>query len=125
MEDRPLAFLAEVIVHRHPDLRGRAPVALGATRATLPRLPGDAGAAPGTRQLLQSLGPREFSRWMRDQRRLLITDTTVREAQQSLLATRLRTHDIVAAMPHYAGLLPELLSIECWGGATYDVALRF
>jgi pyruvate carboxylase len=125
MEDRPLAFLAEVIVHRHPDLRGRASVALAATRATLPGLPDGAGVAPGTRQLLQSLGPRQFSRWMRDERRLLITDTTVREAQQSLLATRLRTHDIVAAMPHYAGLLPELLSIECWGGATFDVMLRY
>jgi pyruvate carboxylase len=125
MEDRPLAFLAEVIVHRHPDLRGRASVALAATRATLPCLPNDARVAPGTRQLLQSLGPKQFSRWMRDERRLLITDTTVREAQQSLLATRLRTHDIVAAMPHYAGLLPELLSIECWGGATFDVMLRY
>ena len=56
---------------------------------------------------------------------MAVTDTTFRDAHQSLLATRVRTRDLVAAAPHVARLAPELLSLECWGGATYDVALRF
>src|SRR5207237_1715832 len=57
--------------------------------------------------------------------RALTTDTTMRDAHQSLLATRLRTVDMTAIAPYYASLLPELFSLECWGGATFDVALRF
>ena len=62
---------------------------------------------------------------MRHEPRLLITDTTIRDAQQSLLATRLRTHDILTVAPAYARLAPQLFSLECWGGATFDVMLRF
>ncbi|WP_250280127.1 pyruvate carboxylase, partial [Frankia sp. Cppng1_Ct_nod] len=90
----------------------------------LPSLP--PGAMPaGSRQLLADLGPREWAAWLRASERLAVTDTTLRDAHQSLLATRLRTTDILAAAPAYARLTPGLLSLECWGGATYDVALRF
>src|SRR5205814_2751637 len=66
-----------------------------------------------------------FAAWMLAEQRVLLTDTTMRDAHQSLLATRLRTLDMTAIAPYYASLLPELFSLECWGGATFDVALRF
>jgi pyruvate carboxylase len=93
-------------------------------RELLPPLP--AGAPPdGTRQRLLADGPEAFAVWMRTSERLLVTDTTLRDAHQSLLATRMRTHDMLGAAPHLAHRLPELLSLEAWGGATYDAALRF
>ncbi len=79
----------------------------------------------GSRQLLRALGPEGFARWLREQEALQVTDTTFRDAHQSLLATRVRTRDLVAAAPAVAALTPQLLSVEAWGGATYDVALRF
>ena len=81
--------------------------------------------APGSRDRLKALGPRAFAASLRDSRRPLLTDTTLRDAHQSLFATRMRSRDILAVAPHYARLLPQLLSVECWGGATFDVALRF
>jgi pyruvate carboxylase len=81
--------------------------------------------APGTRQLLDRLGPVGFAGWLRRQVPVMVTDTTLRDAHQSLLATRLRTTDILHAAPYFARMLPGLLSLEAWGGATYDVALRF
>ncbi|MCW8914619.1 MAG: pyruvate carboxylase, partial [Magnetovibrio sp.] len=85
------------------------------------------GVSPpsGTRQLLEEEGPKAVAQWMLDQDKLLITDTTMRDAHQSLLATRVRTDDLVNIAPAYAALAPELLSVECWGGATFDVAMRF
>ncbi len=80
---------------------------------------------PGTRQRLDKEGPEAFARWMRGEQRVLVTDTTMRDAHQSLLATRMRSHDLVAIAPAYAAALPGLLSLECWGGATFDVAMRF
>ncbi|SLK05245.1 pyruvate carboxylase [Arthrobacter sp. P2b] len=82
-------------------------------------------AAPGSRQRLLELGPEGFARALREQNAVAVTDTTFRDAHQSLLATRVRTRDLVAAGPAVTALLPELLSVEAWGGATYDVALRF
>jgi pyruvate carboxylase len=79
----------------------------------------------GSRERLLALGPAGFARALREQRALAVTDTTFRDAHQSLLATRMRTIDLVTVAPHVARLLPGLLSLECWGGATYDVALRF
>jgi pyruvate carboxylase len=79
----------------------------------------------GTRQRLQELGPERFSAWVREQRRLLVTDTTFRDAHQSLLATRVRTYDLQRVAPAVARQLPELFSMEVWGGATFDVAMRF
>ncbi|TCK25489.1 pyruvate carboxylase [Pseudonocardia endophytica] len=82
-------------------------------------------APDGSAQLLRQLGPEGFARRLREQTAVAVTDTTFRDAHQSLLATRVRTRDILAVAPYVARTMPELLSIECWGGATYDVALRF
>ena len=82
-------------------------------------------APRGSKQLLDELGPEGFARWMREQTRVLVTDSTFRDAHQSLLATRVRGKDLVAVAPFVARMTPNLLSVEAWGGATYDVALRF
>ena len=79
----------------------------------------------GSKQKLEELGPEGFARWLRESDAVGVTDTTFRDAHQSLLATRVRTKDLVNVAPHVATMTPELLSVECWGGATYDVALRF
>jgi len=84
-----------------------------------------ADPAPGARQLLERAGPKAVADWMLAEKRLLITDTTMRDAHQSLLATRMRSLDMIRAAPAYAANLPGLLSVECWGGATFDVAYRF
>jgi pyruvate carboxylase len=82
-------------------------------------------APAGSRQRLLELGPVGFAKALREQKALAVTETTMRDAHQSLLATRVRTRDLVAAAPYVARMTPELLSVEAWGGATYDVALRF
>ncbi|MGV0813960.1 pyruvate carboxylase [Mycolicibacterium boenickei] len=79
----------------------------------------------GSKQRLIELGPEGFARWMRDSKAVGVTDTTFRDAHQSLLATRLRSTGLLKVAPYVARMMPQLLSIECWGGATYDVALRF
>ena len=81
--------------------------------------------ADGTKQLLDKLGPKGFADWMLAQKRALVTDTTMRDAHQSLLATRMRSYDIVTAAKAYSVALPQLFSLECWGGATFDVSMRF
>ena len=80
---------------------------------------------PGSKQRLTALGPEGFARWLKESAAVGVTDTTFRDAHQSLLATRLRTTGLLSVAPYIARLTPQLLSIECWGGATYDVALRF
>ena len=82
-------------------------------------------APQGTRGLLLALGPKKFSEWILKQKKLLITDTTLRDAHQSLLATRVRTIDMLGAADFIAHKLPELFSVEMWGGATFDTSLRF
>lgn len=82
-------------------------------------------APAGSRQLLQQLGPAGFAKALREQTSVAVTDTTFRDAHQSLLATRVRGRDLVEAAPYVARLTPQLLSVEAWGGATYDVSLRF
>src|SRR5690606_8912915 len=79
----------------------------------------------GTRDLFKKMGAAKFSEWTTRQKRLLITDTTFRDAHQSLLATRLRTYDMPAVAAAHRYLLPELFSIEMWGGATFDTSMRF
>ncbi|MBN9606730.1 MAG: pyruvate carboxylase [Actinomycetales bacterium] len=91
----------------------------------LPVVDLEAPAPAGTRQRLLEIGPEGFASELRQQTRLAVTETTFRDAHQSLLATRVRTKDLVAVLPHVARLTPELFSVEAWGGATYDVALRF
>jgi pyruvate carboxylase len=120
---RILAYIASTIVNGNPEVCGRPRPA----QLLAPELPPGAlpAAAPGTRQKLAELGPVGFAQWMLAEERVLLTDTTMRDAHQSLLATRLRTLDMTAIAPHYASLLPALFSVECWGGATFDVAMRF
>ncbi|MGH8295725.1 MAG: pyruvate carboxylase, partial [Steroidobacteraceae bacterium] len=120
---RILTYIAETIVNGNPGTRGRPRPA----RLEIPSLPPVelADPPPGTRQRLEALGPERFARWMLAQERVLLTDTTLRDAHQSLLATRMRTVDMTAIAPYYSSLLPQLFSLECWGGATFDVAMRF
>ena len=118
-----LTYIADVTVNGHPETRGRALPPADARRPVVPHF--DAAPAPGTKQRLDQLGPEKFAAWMKDQKQVLITDTTMRDGHQSLLATRVRTYDIAAVASAYAKGLPQLLSLECWGGATFDVAMRF
>lgn len=94
-------------------------------RDKLPQIDISAPPPPGTKQRLESLGPEGFSRWLRDSPAVGVTDTTFRDAHQSLLATRVRSTALLEIAPYIARLTPQLFSMECWGGATYDVALRF
>jgi pyruvate carboxylase len=82
-------------------------------------------APVGQRQRLLELGPEAYAQSLRAQSSLAVTDTTFRDAHQSLLATRVRTKDLARIAPHVARMTPQLWSVEAWGGATYDVALRF
>ena len=120
---RLLAFLGDVIANGNPEVEGRA-IPQHVHHAKAPRYNPEE-APPGTTQMLEKEGAEAVSKWMLKQKRLLITDTTFRDAHQSLLATRLRTFDMVEIAPAYAALLPNLFSVECWGGATFDVAMRF
>jgi len=118
-----LTYLADVTVNGHPETRGRP---LPSPKASEPVLPYIDGKVPdGTKQLLDKLGPQKFAEWMRGEKRVLMTDTTMRDGHQSLLATRMRTFDIAGVAGTYARALPQLLSLECWGGATFDVSMRF
>ncbi len=116
-----LSWLADVTVNQP---NGSGAHAIDPARK-LPAVDLDAAAPAGTRQKLLELGPVGFASALRQQTALAVTETTFRDAHQSLLATRVRTKDLTAVMPHVARLTPELWSVEAWGGATYDVALRF
>ncbi|MDS0138145.1 MULTISPECIES: pyruvate carboxylase [unclassified Amycolatopsis] len=118
---RLLTYLADQTVNKPHGERPKTPDAT----IKLPKLPKDAQPAPGSKQKLAELGPAGFAEWLRKSPHIGVTDTTFRDAHQSLLATRVRTKDLLAVAPVVANTLPELLSLECWGGATYDVALRF
>jgi pyruvate carboxylase len=120
-----LRFLAEVAVHGNPEVAGRTLPALPLPKPVLPKVDRSSPVPDGTRQLLEKLGAKGFAQWMLDQKQVLVTDTTLRDAHQSLLATRMRTADMLPIVPYVARELPQLFSLECWGGATFDVALRF
>ncbi len=118
---RLLTYLADVTVNRpHGD-----PPDLADPMGKLPTIDVEAEPPPGSRHKLLALGPEGFAHWLRARDAVGVTDTTFRDAHQSLLATRVRSRDMVAVAPHVARMTPQLLSLECWGGATYDVALRF
>jgi pyruvate carboxylase len=121
---RMLTWLAETIVNGNPETKSRPrPARIGLAR--LPKVALRSAPPAGTKQKLDELGPEKFVQWMLAEKRVLLTDTTMRDAHQSLLATRMRTIDMAAIAPYYAQLLPQLFSVECWGGATFDVAMRF
>jgi pyruvate carboxylase len=118
-----LSYLADVIVNGNPQVAGKA----APLRIRTAPVPAHVSGAPpeGTRQILRKLGPEEFAEWTTKQKRLLITDTTFRDAHQSLLATRVRTHDLLQIANFVSHRLANLYSLEMWGGATFDVTMRF
>lgn len=118
-----LTYIADVTVNGHPETKNRLRPPADAARPVVPIF--ESKPTTGSVERLATLGPKEFAHWMREQKQVLVTDTTMRDAHQSLLATRMRTYDIIRIGEAYANALPELLSLECWGGATFDVAMRF
>jgi len=118
-----LTYIADVSVNGHPDVRDRVKPRPGSRRPKAPYF--GTPVLDGTKQRLDNDGPVAFSKWLRDQKQVLFTDTTMRDAPQSLLATRMRTYDIAHVAESYSRALPNLLSLECWGGATFDVSMRF
>ena len=118
-----LTWIADVTVNGHPEVRDRQHPPANAR----PPHPPNFSKAPrdGSRQILEKTGPQGLASWMRSEKRVLVTDTTMRDAHQSLLATRFRSYDIMRIGEAYARGLPDLFSLECWGGATFDVAMRF
>nr|MBX2855412.1 pyruvate carboxylase [Paracoccaceae bacterium] len=119
-----LNYIADVTVNGHPETKGRAEPPAYARAPRPPKLRAEA-PPEGLRNLLEQSGPRAVADWMLAQKKLLITDTTMRDGHQSLLATRMRSVDMLNAAEAYAHNLPQLFSVECWGGATFDVAYRF
>ncbi len=122
---RLLRFIGDVVVNGNPEMKGRKAVNGILPSPILPTVHRAAPILPGSRDKLKELGAEKFSQWMKDQPQVLLTDTTMRDAHQSLFATRMRTADMLAVAPYYARMLPNLFSMECWGGATFDVAMRF
>ncbi|MCC5965467.1 MAG: pyruvate carboxylase [Natronohydrobacter sp.] len=118
-----LTYIADITVNGHPETAGRALPPAGIRTPVAPKVFGD--APRGAKQILDEQGPQAVADWMAAEKRLLLTDTTMRDAHQSLLATRMRSIDMVRVAPAYAHMLPQLFSVECWGGATFDVAYRF
>ncbi len=119
-----LSFLAEVTVSGNPEVKGRTD-ARALPEPELPSWDPAEPAPPGTRDTFRKLGPAKFAKWILEQQVLLLTDTTFRDAHQSLLATRVRTQDMLRIAPYVARRLPDLFSLEMWGGATFDSAMRF
>jgi pyruvate carboxylase len=119
-----LSYLGEVSVNGRPDVKAKIDRARVLTNPVPPPV-GLLAPPDGLRQTLQKLGPEKFSQWVRVQKRLLFTDTTMRDAHQSLLATRVRTYDLLAIAGAVAQRLPDLFSLELWGGATFDTSMRF
>jgi len=118
-----LEFLGDISINGNPEVKGGRPPHL--RRPVVPPHETDGPVPEGTRDRLKAMGPERFCEWVRGEKRLLLTDTTLRDAHQSLLATRLRTYDMTRVAPAVARRLAGLFSLEMWGGATFDVALRF
>ncbi len=118
-----LTYIADISVNGHPETDGRDEPAADVKAPTPPSK--RAEPAWGTRNLLEEKGAQAVADWMKAQPQLLLTDTTMRDGHQSLLATRMRSIDMIKVAPAYAANLPQLFSVECWGGATFDVAYRF
>ncbi|MAA75261.1 MAG: pyruvate carboxylase [Salinisphaeraceae bacterium] len=120
-----LRFLGDVIVNGHPEMKGRTPPALPLPEPRMPEADINAPVPRGTRDELLERGPEGFSKWLLEQKRVMLTDTSMRDAHQSLFATRMRTRDMLEIAPYYARQMSDLFSVECWGGATFDVSMRF
>ena len=119
-----LTYIADISVNGHPETTDRPMPAADLKAPRAPKV--QPGEAPyGTRNLLEDKGAQAVADWMKAQKQLLLTDTTMRDGHQSLLATRMRSIDMIKAAPSYSANLSQLFSVECWGGATFDVAYRF
>ncbi len=124
---RALTYLGDVIVNGRSDVKG----SIDGRKLTVPVPPKPSRLSlgdpppPGLKQTLTELGPEKFAQWIREQDRLFITDTTMRDAHQSLLATRVRTYDMAAIADVVSRTTPDLFSLEMWGGATFDTSMRF
>ncbi|MDA7679536.1 pyruvate carboxylase, partial [Akkermansiaceae bacterium] len=119
-----LNYLSDLTVNGNPGAKNWRP----AKPFAQPRIPSSTGfspASPSSREILLSQGPEAFSKWIGEQKRLLCTDTTMRDAHQSLIATRMRTFDMLNIAEAYATRTPDLFSMEMWGGATFDTSMRF
>ena len=121
---RLLTYLAETIVNGNSLVKGR-PKSARRSPAPVPSTPRGVQPPEGTRDRLKAMGAESFSKWVREQKRLLITDTTFRDAHQSLLATRMRTFDLLQISDAYSHYCSEMFSLEMWGGATFDTTMRF
>lgn len=120
-----LEFLGDITVNGQAELKGRQYRKALIVEPQLPMIQLDQALPKGTRDHFKALGADKFTDWISEQKRVLITDTTMRDAHQSLFATRMRTADMLAIAPYYAQMASELFSLECWGGATFDVSMRF
>ena len=119
-----LSYVGDVIVNGDPTVKSRPAPSVFEVPPAVP-FPRGTSSPPGSRHRLKELGPKKFAQWVRDQERLLLTDTTLRDAHQSLLATRVRTYDLLGPAEAMAHRLSDLFSIEMWGGATFDSSIRF
>jgi len=119
-----LTYIADVTVNGHPEVRDRPRPPADAIEPIVPAYE-PLMIVEGSRQVLERQGPKGLASWMKAQKQVLFTDTTMRDAHQSLLATRMRSYDITRIAEAYSRGLPNLFSLECWGGATFDVAMRF
>lgn len=119
-----LNYLADVIVNGNPDVSYTDSRKIF-RKAIVPTFDKMATHPSGTKQLLTELGPEKFAQWLKNEKKIYYTDTTFRDAHQSLLATRVRTKDMLKVAEAFAKAHPNLFSMEVWGGATFDVALRF
>ncbi|WP_029042298.1 pyruvate carboxylase [Cucumibacter marinus] len=119
-----LTYIADVTINGHPEVVDRPRPPANAAAPVVPEF-APPPVIEGSRQILEREGAKGLADWMKAQDRVLMTDTTMRDAHQSLLATRMRTHDITAIAKAYSHGMPNLFSLECWGGATFDVAMRF
>ncbi len=124
---RTLSYLSDITLNGNPATKGWKPAA-PLPKAIVPNsfvIEHLAKVPKGSRDVLLELGPEEFSRWILDQNKLLVTDTTFRDAHQSLIATRMRSFDMLRVAEAVSHRLPGLFSLEMWGGATFDTAMRF
>jgi pyruvate carboxylase len=119
-----LTFLAEVTVNGFPGVSKTAEGS-GKIEPVPPWFEPTMAPPDGSRQVFKAMGAEGFSRWVREQKPLLLTDTTFRDAHQSLLATRVRTRDMLRVADAYSRLCPKIFSMEMWGGATFDTSMRF
>ena len=120
-----LSYLGDVIINGRPEVKGKVVKGRELPDPVVPKVDLTQTPPPGLRNKLQELGPEEFCKWVRKQKRLLFTDTTMRDAHQSLLATRVRTFDMLKIADAVSYQMPQLFSLEMWGGATFDTSMRF